>query len=143
MALQRRGDADMSALLAAMQSWAAADDPLVQRAAAAALCEPRLLKDPEHAAAVLLVLDQTTARLSQTPPSARKSDAFKTLRQALGYRWSVAVVASPEGGRLLMEKWLVSPDSDIRWIMRENLKKNRLQKIDSVWVASLQAKVGS
>ena len=34
-----------------------------------------------------------------------------------------------------MEKWLVSPDPDIRWIMRENLKKNRLVRMDAAWVA--------
>ena len=42
MALQRWGDADMDGLLAAMTDWAAGN-PWEQRAAAAALCEPRLL----------------------------------------------------------------------------------------------------
>ena len=36
-----------------------------------------------------------------------------------------------------MEKWLASPDPDIRWIMRENLKKNRLVKMDAAWVARM------
>ena len=137
MALQRWGDADMEGLLAEMQSWATADDPLVQRAAVAALCEPRLLRDPEHAAAVLRILDEITSRLSQTPPAARKTDAFRILRQALGYGWSVAVVAYPGEGKPLMEKWLAHPDPDVRWIMRENLKKHRLQKMDPVWVPRL------
>ena len=43
MALQRWGDADMAGLLAEMADWAAGN-PLEQRAAAAALCEPRLLQ---------------------------------------------------------------------------------------------------
>ena len=43
MALQRWGDADMAGLLAEMADWAAGN-PLEQRAAAAALCEPRLLR---------------------------------------------------------------------------------------------------
>ena len=60
MALQRWGDADMAALLAEMADWAAGN-PWEQRAAAAALCEPRLLKQPEHAAAVLRILDEITA----------------------------------------------------------------------------------
>ena len=29
----------------------------------------------------------------------------------------------------------VSADPDIRWIMRENLKKNRLVGMDAAWVA--------
>ncbi len=131
MALQRWGDADMPALLAEMADWARGN-PWEQRAAAAALCEPRLLKQPEHAAAVLRILDEITASIVQLAD--RKTDAFKTLRQGLAYCWSVAVVALPDAGKPLMEKWLASPDPDIRWIMRENLKKNRLIKMDAAWV---------
>ena len=145
MALQRWGDADMDALLAAMAEWAAGS-PWEQRAAAAALCEPRLLKKPEHAAAVLGILDAITAAIVQITD--RKSDAFRTLRQGLAYCWSVAVVAGetmhaaslpqqPPAGKALMEKWLASADPDIRWIMRENLKKNRLAKMDAAWVARM------
>ena len=104
-----------------------------QRAAAAALCEPRLLTQPEHAAAVLTILDGITESIEQI--SDRKADAFKTLRQGLGYCWSVAAAALPDTGKPLMERWLASPDPDIHWIMRENLKKNRLVKIDAAWVA--------
>jgi hypothetical protein len=132
MALQRWGDADMDGLLDAMADWAPGN-PWEQRAAAAALCEPRLLKLPKHASAVLDILDGITASIPQAAD--RKSDAFKTLRQGLGYCWSVAVAALPASGRPLMEKWLASADPDICWIMRENLKKNRLVRMDAVWVA--------
>ena len=110
MALQRWGDADMDGLLAAMTDWAAGN-PLEQRAAAAALCEPRLLRQPEHAAAVLKILDEITASIGQVTD--RKSDAFKTLRQGLGYCWSVAVAALPGAGKPLMEKWLVGQPTPI------------------------------
>ena len=132
MALQRWGDADMAGLLAAMADWAGGN-PLEQRAAAAALCEPRLLTQREHAAAVLEILDGITASISQLTD--RRSDAFKTLRQGLGYCWSVAAAALPDVGKPLLERWLVSPDPDVRWIMRENLKKNRLVRMDAAWVA--------
>ena len=127
----------MPALLAEMADWARGS-PLEQRAAAAALCEPRLLKQPEYSAAVLRILDAITACIptlarSETGQSGR--EAFKTLRQGLAYCWSVAVVALPDAGKPLMEQWLASPDPDIRWIMRENLKKNRLAKMDAAWVA--------
>ncbi len=131
MALQRWGDADMDALLDAMVDWAQGG-PLEQRAAAAALCEPRLLKNSAHAAAVLRILDEMTTSITQVTD--RKSDAFKTLRQGLAYCWSVAVAALPDAGKPLMEKWLAGPDPDIRWIMWENLKKNRLTKMDAEWV---------
>jgi len=142
MALQRWGDADMPALLAETADWARGN-PWEQRAAAAALCEPRLLKQPEHAAAVMRILDEITASIPTLARSCERSspagqsgrDAFKTLRQGLAYCWSVAIVALPDAGKPLMEKWLASPDPDIRWIMRENLKKNRLAKMDTAWVA--------
>ncbi len=140
MALQRWGDADMPGLLAEMTDWAAGH-PLEQRAAAAALCEPRLLRDPAHAAATLHILDAITASIPHTAD--RRSDAFKTLRQGLAYCWSVVVAALPDAGKPLMEKWLACDDPDIRWIMRENLKKNRLVKIDAEWVSQLSTKSGN
>jgi hypothetical protein len=132
MALQRWGDANMETLLQAMVEWGGGT-PWEQRAAAAALCEPRLLVNPLHAAATLRILDAITTSLRQNHSS--KSEAFRVLRQGLGYCWSVAVAACPEEGKALMEKWFTDPDPDIRWIMRENLRKNRLAKMDPDWSA--------
>jgi hypothetical protein len=132
MALQRWGDADMEALLRAMAEWSRGS-PWEQRAAAATLCEPRLLRNPTHAAATLQILDAITASLRQNQD--RRDEAFRVLRQGLGYCWSVAVAACPEEGKPLMEKWFSDPDPDIRWIMRENLRKNRLARMDPVWTA--------
>ena len=56
------------------------------------------------------------------------------LRQSLGYCWSVAVVVLPVKGKKLMERWFGSGGRDIRWIMRENLRKNRLARMDAKWV---------
>lgn len=134
MALQRWGDADMDALLDEMQRWAAGT-PLEQRAAAAALCEPRLLREAHHARLVLGVLDTITASLLAAED--RRSEGLKILRQGLGYCWSVAVAALPTVGKPLMEEWLASADTDVRWIMRENLKKNRLVRMDAAWVERL------
>jgi hypothetical protein len=132
MGLQRWGDADMDALLQAMVEWSQGT-PWEQRAAAAALCEPRLLGNPLHAAATLRILDTITTSLDQS--RSRKSEAFRVLRQGLGYCWSVAVAACPDEGKALMEKWCADPDPDIRWIMRENLRKNRLVRMDPTWTA--------
>jgi hypothetical protein len=131
MALQRWGDADMSALLKAMNDWVKGT-LLERRAVAAAVCEPRLLRDPKCAKRVLKLLDVITTSIVRETD--RRAEDFKTLRQALGYCWSVAVVAAPIDGKPAMEKWLVNPDADVAWIMRENLKKNRLQRMDAKWV---------
>src|SRR5512143_2603324 len=121
MGLQRWGDADMAALLKAMSEWVKGT-LLERRAAAAALCEPCLLKDAKHAKRVLKLLDTIT--ISIVREKDRRCEDFKTLRQAMGYCWSVAVVALPSEGKPAMEKWLSNPDPDVAWIMRENLKKN-------------------
>ena len=131
MALQRLGDVNMGRLIAAMREWGQGT-PLEQRAVAAALCEPRLLDQAQHARAVLGILDQITAGVEQA--NNRRSEDFLTLRKGLGYCWSVAVAALPVEGKARMEKWLVKPDKDVRWIMKENLKKRRLVWMDAVWV---------
>lgn len=105
-----------------------------QRCVVAALCEPRLLKDDPIANQVIGILDQISRNLhNQTD---RKSDEFRVLRQALGYGWSVVIVAAPQTGKMYFENWLKVDDGDIRWIVRENLKKNRLIKLDPKWVKS-------
>jgi hypothetical protein len=77
-------------------------------------------------------LDKITTSLLTC--SNRKDPDFLTLRQGLGYCWSVVVAALPQEGIPLMEKWLANPDTDIRWIMKENLKKKRLARVASEWV---------
>jgi len=139
MALQRWGDADMSAVIKAMKDWASGTW-LEQRAAAAALCEPRLLAHGAHAKAVLKILDRITRAIAQASSAERKSDDFKALRQGLAYCWSVAVAAAPAEGKAAMETWLAHPDKDVRWIMQENLKKNRLTHVSSILVRRQQAK---
>lgn len=139
MALQRLGDVHMDALIQAMRTWSTGT-PLEQRAAAAALCEPRLLGQARHARAVLRILDKITASLRKVEN--RDSEDFVALRKGLGYCWSVAVAALPDEGKRLMEKWLVDTDKDIRWIMRENLKKNRLARVDAGWVKKWQSQAG-
>jgi hypothetical protein len=131
MALQRWGEADFGGMLKAIEPWAL-QGPYEQRAVVAGLCEPALLRDPKHARQVLRILDRITRSLPA--PKERKSDGFQALRKGLAYGWSVAVCAEPEAGKALMEKWFRSSDRDVIWIMKENLKKNRLQRIDPAWV---------
>ena len=139
MALQRYGDADMAALLREMEAWSEGK-LLERRAVVAALCEPRLLKESENAARVLRLLEQITTSLLEIPD--RKGVKFDALRKTLGYGWSVATVALPEEGKRLMEKWFGSADKDIRWIMRENLRKSRLARLDAEWVAKWVTSLG-
>jgi hypothetical protein len=53
----------------------------------------------------------------------------RTLRQALGYAWSVAVAADPEPGLTAFTALRDDPDPDVAWVVRENLRKKRLQRL--------------
>ena len=140
MALQGWGDADIGALVKAMKDWTGGTW-LEQRAAAAGLCEPRLLAAPRgaQATAVLKILDRITRAIAQASHTDRSGGDSKVLRQGLAYGWSVAVAAAPAEGKAAMETWLANPDKDVRCIMRENLKKNRLSRMDAGWVGQWEA----
>jgi hypothetical protein len=139
MALQRLGEADMPGLLEEMGRWSKGGH-YEQRAAAAALCEPRLLIEKEHVRLVLGVLDEITASIP--PVQDRRSEGFTALRKGMGYCWSVAVVALPEEGKPRMERWFDSEDKDVHWIMKQNLKKARLARVAPGWVERWAARLG-
>jgi hypothetical protein len=131
MALQRLGDTHLSRLLREMERWSEGNF-LEMRAAAASLCEPRLLKQKECAKRTLVLLDRITASISSA--NDRNTDEFRALRKGMGYCWSVAVAANPAAGMPLMEHWFSTTDKDIRGIMKENLKKKRLERMNAGWV---------
>ena len=139
MALHWLGRVEMEALLAEMEQWSQGHPP-EQRAAAAALCHPDLLQDPDDVEQVLEILDLITASLEQAEE--RRSDEFQALRKGLGYCWSVVASAYPTAGKRMMERWFASEDRDVRWIMRQNLNKKRLERMDSQWVATWKSRLG-
>jgi hypothetical protein len=111
--------------LAALTSWIQPGAWLEMRAVAAALAEPSLLGNTEltRQATALhhLILDQVEAAQDASPD-------FRTLRQALGYTVSVVVAAEPQAGATLLDRLARSTHLDLRWILRENLKKARLAR---------------
>ena len=139
MALQRIGLVNMKTLLDNIESWSNGTW-LEMRAAAAGLAEPALLQDEKHIRRALAILDHITVKVEA---SQEHGEDFKTLRKGLGYCWSVVIVALPDQGKKYIERWLTSPDKDVRWIMKENLKKNRLIKMDADWVKACLAQMNS
>ena len=128
MALQRLGDADLPRLFTLAADWAADEDPLVQRAAVAGVCEPRLLTQSAGEQAVR-ICERVTTSLAARPADQRRSDEVRALRKALGYCWSVAVAADPDRGLPLFNRLSNSGDADIAWIVGQNRKKARLAKL--------------
>lgn len=126
MAAQRVGDADPSALLSLVRGWVAGDDPLVVRAAIAGICEPRLLRDTSMTATALETCRAATDFLTRLPVERRRDPDVRTLRQALGYCWSVAVAADPAAGLPAFLALSESDDPDVAWVVCENRKKKRI-----------------
>ena len=137
MALQRVGQADMDALLEKLETWVKGNW-LEMRAAAAGLAEPSLLGEEKHTLRTLDILDQITSTVESAQ---ERNEDFKTLCKGLGYCWSVVVAALPAQGKQFMERWLTSTDKDVRRIMKENLKKKRLERMDMDWVNLWKAKL--
>jgi hypothetical protein len=130
MALQRLGDVDMSRLLDLADSWADDPDPFVQRAAVAGVCEPRLLKLASASIRGIELCRRVTDALVAWPPAERSGEAARTLRQALGYCWSVAVAANPSVGLPAFREIENDEHPDAVWIARENRKKARLKRVE-------------
>jgi hypothetical protein len=63
-----------------------------------------------------------------------KNEDYRVFKKAMGYCISVAIVANPEKGKEYFEEWMRSPSLEIRWVLSENLKHDRLRKMDSEWV---------
>ena len=138
MALQLYGEKNMDNLIKEMEQWTKGSN-YEKRAVAAALCEPRLLKQKEQVSKVLIILDEITDSIMQTRD--RKDEGFKALKKGMGYCWSVAIVAYPDKGKKMFEKWGYSTDKEINWIIKENLRKKRLDKMDKKWTEFWNEKI--
>lgn len=129
MALQRLGDDDLPGMLRLVTAWSRDDDPLVRRAAVAGVCEPRLLRTPEATRVALDACERATTSVAALPPGARHDAPVRTLRQGLGYCWSVAVAADPGNGLARFAALSASTDPDVAWIVRENRRRTRLARL--------------
>jgi hypothetical protein len=126
-ALQIVGDADPARLRVIVGTWMTARAPYVQRAALAAICEPRLLRTSDAQAAAFAACELATGAVETSKD--RTDAAVRNLRQALGYCWSVAIAADPVRGLPAFETLRASTDPDVQWIVASNLTKKRLQRL--------------
>jgi len=140
MAMQIVGEADPERLWTEVRVWSQGNW-YEMRAAAAAVCEPRLLRTRTSARRALQLLNRITRSMLRAKD--RRDEAFLTLRQGMAYCWSVAVAAEPKHGKPMMERWLTTQDPDVRWMLKENLWKNRLARMDPEWVEACKARLGA
>lgn len=136
MGLQRLAASNAKAVLNDFNNWISNGSLLELRAVAAAVAEPPLLKDEAVAKEALLLNQQIIQKLIESDD--RKSENFRVLRKALGYTLSVVIVPLPVEGFEFLRQLTKIGDADVNWIIRENLKKNRLLKKFPGEVASLK-----
>jgi hypothetical protein len=130
-ALQIVGDRNREHLRARVVEWISDPDPYVQRACLAAVCEPRLLSDDLTRATARHACERATAWIHTVPRSDRRRPDVRTLRQALGYCWSVAIAADPAAGFPAFDalRDVDVDDPDLRWIVASTLAKARVRKL--------------
>ena len=126
MAIQSMIKKQPQETLKKLDEWIEDGNWLVMRSIAAGVAEPALVKDKLTAKSALELHKKIFTKILASRE--RKSSDFKTLRQGLGYSLSVVVSAIPEEGFAYMRHLIETQDADITWIVKENLKKNRLVK---------------
>jgi hypothetical protein len=120
--LARRGPDTLKEL----ERWVTSGDWLEMRAVAAAVADPSALRQEETAPSALQLHRDIMDHVLGT--GEHKSEAFRILRKALGYTLSVVVAAVPQDGFEYMAQLIGTQDPDVLWIVKQNLKKNRLVK---------------
>lgn len=123
-----------------LEDWVEGGSWLTMRAAVAGIAEPDLLAEPDLAQTAFRLHRKTLIRVYTAKE--RQSEAFHTLRKALGYTLSLVVSALPGIGFEYLRQLATLDDQDIQWIVRENLKKNRLEKQYPETVQHIRAQMG-
>lgn len=129
---KRSGD-----ILTELEGWVVDGDLLEMRAAAATVAEPAILQNEAIALSALQLHRSIFDQVLEVKE--RKSEAFRILRKALGYTLSVVVSVVPQEGFEYMTQLVDLQDSDVLWIVKQNLKKSRLVKSSPQGVESVKA----
>ncbi|HQD26684.1 MAG TPA: hypothetical protein PKV78_09100 [Methanoculleus thermophilus] len=107
-----------------LEGWVEGGSWLAMRAAVEGVAAPDLLAEPELAETALRLHRKALIRVYMAKE--RGSDDFLALKRALGSTLSQVVTALPGIGFEYLRQLATLDDQDIRWIVRENLKEDRL-----------------
>ena len=118
-----------------LEQWIDNKNWLEMRAVATGVAHPSALSEKIYAKLALNLHMTIFQRIHDTED--RKSEQFKTLKKGLCYTLSVVTQATPEEGFNYMKHIIGVKDPDLDFIIRENLKKNRLKKNFAKEVTSL------
>jgi hypothetical protein len=124
-----------------LAEWVIGGSLLEMRAAAAGVADPCLLENEEVAVAALQIHGAVFERIAGVED--RRAESFKVLRKALSYTLSVVVRAIPKEGFSFMERLVASQDRDVLWIVKQNIRKNRIAGNYPGEVESIQQLLGN
>lgn len=124
MGLQRLASTRADDTLRELNGWIAEGSLLELRAVAAAVADSALLKNEVSASTALQMHEQIFQRVLAAQD--RRSAEFRALRKGLGYTLSLVIAAMPSEGFALVSRLIDTRDRDVIWVMKQNLKKNRL-----------------
>lgn len=140
MALQKYLDKFPLETITELQKWLDGNYAEL-RGVAAAIAEPRFMKDKNFALESLRIHKILFQKiLTETD---YRSEAFKIFEKGLSYTLSVVVAGLPDEGFKLIEELIETKHKIVLKIISENLKKNRLLKIDKEKVAHLAVMISS
>ena len=136
MGIQRLLEKQSLKTVKELETWIISENWLAMRAVAAGVAEPLVLSNAQTAREALTLHKKIFDLILSS--NERKSETFKILRKGLGYTVSVVVAANPTDGLAYLQQLIQSHDPDILWILKKNLKKNRLIKNFPDEVATLK-----
>ncbi len=123
-----------------LESWVEGGTWPAMQAAAAGVSEPDLLVEADIAAAALRFHRKILIRIYTAKE--RHSDAFHALRESLGRTLGVVIAAIPTPGFEYLRQLATLDDPDIRWIVQETLKEERLEIQYPETVQHIRAQMG-
>ncbi len=113
-------------MLKELQTWIVKNQWLKMRAVVTGVAGPSLLQDEKTAKQALEFHKEVFNQIQASKD--RESEEFKVLRKGLSYSLSVVVQAIPTDGFDYLEELVSFQDDDILYVVKQNLKKNRLLK---------------
>jgi len=125
--------------VAGLEGWVESGSWLPMRAAAAGIAESDLNEEPELAEAALKLHRKILIQIYTA--GERQSEGFIALKGALGYTLGRVVMALPGMGFEYLRQLATLDDHDVRWIIRENLERDALQRQYPETVRHIRAKL--
>ncbi|PAU95571.1 hypothetical protein CK503_00450 [Aliifodinibius salipaludis] len=105
--------------------------PLEQRACIAAVCSPELLKDRKSILEALELLEWVTVTFVG---DVDWNKDYEVLQEEVAQCWAIVVVANPEKGKQVMERWMKEDHLLVDVMMKKSLLNNSMQVLEGEWV---------